>query len=146
MENREIKHPFWADEEKTKIICQFHYASGEVMEASVMDTDEGNPDWAEIIETFGIEGIDKSTEKYANEQKRVRDQKNAEQKERIETDEAGILFAAKLDAFEIAEVKASKDRTMKARIRKAANFMEVTVLTSILVMKEMDNGETKKTK
>ena len=80
------------------------------------------------------------------EQKKIRAQQNAETKERIETDEAGILFAAKLDAFEIAEVKASKDRTMKARIRKAANFMEVTVLTSILVMKEMDNGETKKTK
>lgn len=146
MENREIKHPFWADEEKTKIICQFHYSSGEVMEASVMDTDAGNPDWAEIIETFGIEAIDKSTEKYANEQNKIRDLKNAERKEKVETDVAGALFAAKLDAFEIAEVKASKDRTMKSRIRKAANFMEVTVLASILVMKEMNNGETKKTK
>ena len=62
MTNRTIKHPFWADETKTKIVCQFHYDSGEVLEASVMDTEDGNPDWAEIIETFGMEELDAAKE------------------------------------------------------------------------------------
>ena len=142
MTNRTIKHPFWADETKTKIVCQFHYDSGEVLEASVMDTEDGNPDWAEIIETFGMEELDAATEKFASERKRHKEIEEAQKKEAVEVDMAGALFNAKLGAFEIEEVKSSKDRVLKSRIRKAKNIMEVMVLTSALVTKEMNNGES----
>jgi len=142
MTNRTIKHPFWADETKTKIVCQFHYDSGEVLEASIMDTEDGNPDWAEIIETFGMEELDAATEKFASERKRHKEIEEAQKKEAVEVDMAGGLFNAKLEAFEIEEVKSSKDRVLKSRIRKAKNIMEVMVLTSALVTKEMNNGES----
>lgn len=142
MTNRTIKHPFWADETKTKIVCQFHYDSGEVLEASIMDTEDGNPDWAEIIETFGMEELDVATEKFASERRRHKEIEEAQKKEAVEVDMAGALFNAKLEAFEIEEVKSSKDRVLKSRIRKAKNIMEVMVLTSALVTKEMNNGES----
>ena len=99
MENREIKYPIWANEEKTKIKCKFHYENGEKLEASVMDTEEGNPDWAELMETFGVEGIDASHEIYLEERKKAAELHEAQKKEKAETDKASILFAAKLEAF-----------------------------------------------
>ena len=60
---RIIKYPRWGNTEKTHIICQFHYDDGRVLTASVTDTEEGNPDWKEILETFTIENIDENTER-----------------------------------------------------------------------------------
>ena len=47
-----------------------------------------------------------------------------------------ILFSAKLEAFEIEEIKNSKNRKLKSRIRKAKNIMEVTAFTAALLISE----------
>lgn len=139
---REIKHPFWANDEKTQIICQFHYSDGRVLEAAVSDTEEGNPDWKEIIDTFGIEAIDASTEKFATERENARKLKEQQQKESEDRAKADALFTVKLEAFEIPEIKNSKDRISKSNIRKAKSIMEVQVLTTALYLKELENGDT----
>ena len=123
MEIRKIKHPIWQNEEKTRIKCQFHYEDGSHAEASVMDTEEGNPDWAELMETFGVEGVDASHAIYLEERA-----KSAELHE----------------ADKIDEVKSSKDRTLKSRIRKASSLMEISTFTALLVMKEIDANEKAK--
>ena len=143
MKNREIKYPIWANEEKTQVKCRFYYEDGSTVEASVMDTEEGNPDWAEIMETFGVKGVDESHEMHLAEREKQRELHEAQKKEHIETEKASILFSAKLEAFEIDEVKTSKDRVMKSRIRKAGSIIEVSALTAVLIMKEIDNEETK---
>ncbi len=145
MENREIKYPIWANEEKTKVKCQFHYENGDRLEASVMDTEAGNPDWAELMETFGVEGIDASHAIHLEERKKAAELHEANKKEKEETEKASILFAAKLEAFEIDEVKASKDRALKSRIRKASSIMEITTFTTLIIMKELDTDEKSKT-
>ena len=82
---REIKYPIWENEEKTKIRCKFHYENGEEFEASITDTEEGNPDWAEIMETFGVKGVDESHEKHLAEREKQRELHEAHKKEKIET-------------------------------------------------------------
>ena len=144
MEIRKIKHPIWQNEEKTRIKCQFHYEDGSHAEASVMDTEEGNPDWAELMETFGVEGVDASHAIHIEERKKAAELHEAQKKEKEETEKASILFTAKLEAFEIDEVKASKDRTLKSRIRKASSLMEISTFTALLVMKEIDANEKAK--
>ena len=47
------------------------------------------------------------------------------------------IFKIKLQAFEIEEVKNSKNRELKAKIRKAGTFMEVLAYTSALVNSEL---------
>jgi hypothetical protein len=139
---REIKHPYWANTEKTQVICQFHYEDGRILEASVMDTEEGNPDWAEIMDTFGVEGIDKATEDFGNERREAKEQQEARAKEAAEREKNDALFNIKLEVFEIPEIKDSTDREMKSRIRKAKTLTEVQIFASVLMMKELDNGAT----
>lgn len=139
---REIKHPYWGNLEKTQVICQFHYEDGRVLEAAVQDTDEGNPDWAEIMETFGIEGVDAETEKFGNERREVKEKQEAQAREQADRDKNDFLFNTKLEVFEIPEIKNSTNRKMKSRIRKAKTLTEVQIFASVLMMKEIDNGAT----
>jgi hypothetical protein len=96
------------------------------------------------METFGVEGIDASHAIYVEEREKAAELHEAQKKEKAETEKASILFAAKLEAFEIDEVKASKDRTLKSRIRKASSLMEISAFTSLLIMKELDTNEKDK--
>ena len=67
---RTIKEPYWSSEIKDQVICQFHYEGGPMIVAAVSDTEKGNPDWKEIMETFTEEEINKNTKKYGDEHKR----------------------------------------------------------------------------
>ena len=135
---RIIKNPWWGNEEKTIVRCQFFMENGEILEASVSDTEEGNPDWYEIMETFGVEDIDKRTQAFIDtheEQHRKEKEWKKDQQERQKSD---ALFAVKLEAFEMDLIKNSKNRELKSMIRKAKSIMEVTVYAGVLVMKELE--------
>lgn len=137
---REIKHPVWMNKEKTQVKCMFEYEGGGRFEAVVSDTAEGNPDWEEIMETFGIEAIDDFTQKLEDDRLERHNRHKQEYKDHEERQKNEVLFACKLEAFEIPEVRASSNREMKAKIRKAKSLVEVQSYTTILLMKELENA------
>ena len=59
---RTIKNPYWGNDQKTQVICEFHFENGPIQTAAVSQTKEGNPDWQEIFTKFTPEEIDKLTE------------------------------------------------------------------------------------
>jgi|TARA_X000001036_G_scaffold439984_1_gene493502 hypothetical protein len=136
---RTIKEPYWSNEKKDQVICQFHYESGPMVIAAVSDAEKGNPDWKEIMETFALEEIDKNTEKIIDEHKRKSDVTKEENKDKKEKQSSDVLFNSKLEAFEIDIIKNSKNRKLKSRIRKAKNLTEVIAFSSALISKEIDN-------
>ena len=139
---REIKFPYWSRDDRTQVVCQFHYEDGTVLEASVMDTEEGNPDWKEIMETFTIEEIDATTNRMKEEEAEQKARKRKEEEERKERMKTDALFAMKLEAFEIPYIRESKNRKLKAKIRKARNHTEVNAYTTILLMEEIKNEQS----
>lgn len=136
---REIKHPVWVNKEKTQVQCIFEYEGGGSFEAVVSDTAEGNPDWEEIMETFGVEEIDNLTQKLEDHRLQKHNERKQQVEDHREREKNEALFACKLEAFEIPEVKASSNREMKAKIRKAKSIVEVQSYTTILLMKELEN-------
>ena len=137
--NRTIENPYWANKEKQHVIAEFVYPdTGKRVTASIMN-DGTNRDFDELLKKYSIEQID------ANTKKRV-DDRNEQIKHNIERQKVDRtrmqqeqLFAAKLDAFEIDSVKASKNRELKSKIRKAKNIMEVTAYTVMLLQQEEAN-------
>ena len=59
---RTIQNPYWGNNSKTQVICEFNYEGGPIVTAAVSDTKEGNPDWKEIMEKWTIEDLDKLTD------------------------------------------------------------------------------------
>lgn len=139
--NRTIKDVRWANDRKSQIFCRFHYDDGRIVEAYISDTDQGNPDWKEIMETFGQKILDENTQVYLRNINRKRDIERQKQKEREEVLKNEMLFNAKLEAFSMEEIKTSKNTELKSKIRKAKSMMEIQAYSSALVAMELMKNE-----
>ena len=134
--NRTIENPYWANKEKQHVIAEFVYPdTGKRVTASIMN-DGTNRDFDELLKKYSVEQIDANTKKRLddrNEQIKHNIERQKVDRTRMQQEQ---LFAAKLDAFEIDCVKASKNRELKSKIRKAKNIMEVTAYTVMLLQQE----------
>lgn len=134
---RKIINPRWANEDKTMILATFKYDDGREMVASISNVaDTLNPDWKEIMETFGEEILDKNAGD-ALESHMKRKLERAE-RAKIDQDRAQkeALFNLKAEAFDMELVKNSKNRDVKNKIRRAGTQTEVLVYTALLHMLE----------
>jgi hypothetical protein len=110
------------------------------------DNGNSNPDWEEIMTTIGEEKIAENTNK-RNERK-VKEREAIEQ-EKIEREKVVTLqelFETKIQAFEIEAIKNSKNRELKAKLRKAANKVEVYIYSMMIVMEELNNEKQEESK
>jgi hypothetical protein len=147
---KKIINPVWANIEKTHVMCMFEYEDGTSVTASVMNTPDGennNPDWDAVFE----EHTEKSITEFSDKQERNIYQAAAqpivnEQPRDTQRDMNEMLFQAKLDAFEIEEVKNSKNRTLKSKVRKAKTLLEVTAFTAAIIVGSVSAPTTKKKK
>jgi hypothetical protein len=68
--------------------------------------------------------------------------KMTDKQQRLEKEKAEQLqklFEAKIQAFEVEEIKNSKNRILKAKLRKAKNLIEVNIYSMMIVMEELQN-------
>ena len=138
-ENKKIKDPYYADKSSNLIVCDFVYEDGTSATVSIGNTPEGekdNPDWKQVFREFTHEEIKANTKvkedaHHANQAVRA-----AEQKAEIDKAKNEALFAAKVDSFEIPEIKASKNRALKSKVRKATNMIEIMAYSAAIIIEE----------
>lgn len=147
MMKREWKdNAFWDNDEKTRAKAILVLSSEDGVETSQVVTvnqfdDDGsvNPDWIELMEQWGVDHITKNTEQ------RIEQKEKEAQEERVrkEQQEKAIhlekLFNAKLQAFEVEEVKQSKNRALKTKLRRAKSIIEVNIYAMMIVMEQIEN-------
>lgn len=144
--SRTYRNAVWANEAKDRINCQIVVnlddGSTQIFEAMVSQTEQGNPDWDAIMEKFGEEALDNATTEELKQKNIEREKRSKDNEERIKREaefkRQEDLFAIKLEAFELEEVKNSTNRELKAKIRKSKTAMEVQAYTTILLMKELE--------
>lgn len=95
------------------------------------------PNYREVVEQIGIMTIDKNTEERKVKKQREEQERRASHEQKKKTSELEHLFGLKLKAFEIDEIKNSKDRNLRSKIRRAKNEVEMNALAAILIAKEM---------
>lgn len=142
---KKILNPYWGDDAHTQIVCEFKYEDGRIVTASITNTEDGednNPDWDQVFEEHSEADIDKRTEKNLNDKHESETNMLIKMKDDKEKKKNEDIFQAKIDAFQIEEVKSSKDRAMKAKIRKAKTLIEVVAYSTILIMEASDKSET----
>ena len=97
---------------------------------TTLQTSEGTPHWDEYFTKFTKESVDQRTEEH---HKTRLAEKEKDAKHRQKLDEMKALFTAKLQAFEIPEVKNCEEKELRSRIRKAKNPIEVTALVAVIM-------------
>lgn len=133
---RTFQEPYWVNDSKKSVIVKIVY-DDDVIDTAHINKEADNPDWQDLLNTFSLQDIDESTQKLdeeLEEQRKMREESIKDSKQREEGD---AIFNAKLAIFEIDEIKNSKNRTLKSKIRKAKSVVEAQTYASVLIMKEM---------
>lgn len=132
---REIINPHWINNARTVLAAEFRYADGTVSNAVISQSDN-NPDYDEIIRTFGVDVVEANTKE--NIQKVARTQYEQQAKEQALRDKKvqEDLFAMKLKAFELDVVKDSTNTALKSKIRRSKSDFEVIAYTAALILSE----------
>lgn len=135
---RQIINPRWGNGEKTLIIAGFRYDDGKEVVASITNVEGAppNPDWTEIIETFGTDVLDSNSEKSLidhTKRKQLKSEIKAIEEERLARE---ALFNVKAEIFDMETVKNSTNREIKNKIRRATTINEAQIYAAVLHMLE----------
>lgn len=145
---RWMDNAFWETDEKEKLNCILEIADDvnretrQVMLLSRFDKDgKENELFNEVIEALGTESIDRNTE-----ERKVRKKAEKEEDKQRETEHARArklekLFNYKLEVFETEEIKNSKNRKLKSKLRRAKSEVEVNLYAIMLMQYEMELKE-----
>lgn len=143
-----MDNAFWETDEKEKLNCILEIADDvnretrQVMLLSRFDKDgKENELFNEVIEALGTESIDRNTE-----ERKVRKKAEKEEDKQRETEHARArklekLFNYKLEVFETEEIKNSKNRKLKSKLRRAKSEVEVNLYAIMLMQYEMELKE-----
>jgi len=105
---------------------------------------EDSREWKDFFHKFTIEEIDAFTDTHRgqreargprpNQEQEIRKREDKQSGERKKAaDELETLFRAKLEAFEIPEVRDSENRELRSRIRKSKSLTEISAVVSALM-------------
>ena len=143
-----MDNAFWETDEKKQLNCILELIDDggreqrQVMLLNRHDQDgTENELFNEVIEARGEEEIDKNTE-----ERKTRKAAEAEEKKQRDVEHARArkledLFNYKLEVFETEEIKESKNRKMKAKIRRAKSKIEVNLYAMMLLQEELEEKE-----
>ena len=144
-----LDNAFWETPKKQILNAISEEVIGNKTKRHVHKLDKLNPDgtenelFSEVVAFLGVESIDESSKKRLKKkqaeaelekQKRLREQ-TAKKLEK--------LFEYKLETFEIPEIKDSKNRTLKSKLRRSKSVPEVNLYAMLLLQESIGDVGTK---
>lgn len=143
-----MDNAFWETDEREMLNCILEIeddvgrVTRQVMKLRRLD-EEGNenPDFIEVVEALGEESITANTEERNARKKREAEEEKQRELEHAKARKLEQLFNYKLEAFEVEDIKNSKNRQLKSKLRRAKNKVEVDLYAIMIVMEEMKRRE-----
>lgn len=137
-----LDNAFWETEEKNQLNCILEIVDDEgrdirqVMKLNRTERD-GSPNemFDEVVATLGEERIDEETQQRVERKKAEAEEHKQRELEHQKARKLEKLFNYKLEAFEVEEIKNSKNRKLKGKLRRAKSRIEVD-LYSIMILQE----------
>lgn len=142
-----MDNAFWETEEKKQLNCILELVDDAGRETrQVMLLNRHNKDgeenelFNEVVDALGEELIQQNTD-----ERKVRKAAQAEERKQRDVEHARArkleeLFNYKLEIFETEEIKNSKNRKLKAKIRRAKSKVEVNLWAMKLLEEALDDG------
>lgn len=140
-----LKNAFWETPQKKILnaICEFEEDGGrqirQVMKMSkyINGTEDMNPDFVECLEFLGEEAIDESTAERKSRKLSELETEKARQLEEQRARKMEEIFEYKLQLFEVPEIKNTKLREYRAKLRRAKSIPEANIWSMIIMKHEL---------
>lgn len=146
-----MDNAFWETDEKNELNCILELIDDVGRETrQVMKLkrtgDDGLPNelFEEVVDTLGEESIDKNTVDRRERKKAEAEEKKRRDLEHNKARKLEVLFNHKLELFEIDQIKDSKNRALKGKIRRAKSRIEADMYAMELVKYENELAESAK--
>ena len=138
MERTWKDNAFWETPKKKILNCISKHLSpeGKVV-THVLKLQEGNPLFKECIDFLGEEAIDASTEERKERKSREAKVKLETEKELQKARNLEKLFKYKLETFEIPEIKLTKNRKLKSKLRRSKSIPEVNLYAMMILQESL---------
>jgi hypothetical protein len=141
---RYLDNAFWEVPDKSVLKCiRITDLDGErtkkdiLTVKKIMGDGSLNPQYKEVVDAVGMNVIDRYTQQRQEEKELKRKEHEIKKEQEAQANMLEGLFSAKLRAFEIDEVKNSKNKPLRSRIRRAKNEMELNALVTLIIGEEM---------
>lgn len=139
-----MNHAFWENYQKDRItgILVIKGSNGkettqQLTISKFAEDGSVNPDFQEIVDQLGTDRIDENTNNRARRKAVEAKQRYLREQHKKKQAQLAELFDAKLQAFEIEEIKNSTNRELKAKIRKSKNILELQIYAQMLLREEL---------
>ena len=134
------KDAFWETPKKTVLNCISEQEEGNKKIRQVHKLVDSDPLFKECVDALTPEHIDENTKQRVahkfEEQKKQKELKESKEKAK----KMEVLFNYKLETFEVEEIRLSKNRELKSKLRRAKSIPEVN-LWALKIMDDYLNSE-----
>ena len=97
----------------------------------------------EVIEYLGMDMIDESSKKRLEKKQAEAELEKQKKLEQERAKKLEQLFEYKLETFEIPEIKESKNRLLKSKLRRSKSIPEVNLYAMMIVKDALEDDNTK---
>ena len=143
-----LDNAFWETPKKQLLNAISETVDGNKTKRQVHKLQKTNPDgtpnevFLEVIEFLGEDKIDESSAKRLAKKQAEQDLEKQKKLEQERSKKLEKLFQYKLETFEIEEIKQSKNRALKSKLRRSKSIPEVNLYAILIIQDNLANEGT----
>ena len=95
----------------------------------------------ECVEELTLEFIDKTTDERVNKKFKEQEQQRQLEINKRKAERLEQLFNYKLETFEVEDIKESKNRILKSKLRRSKSIPEVNLYAIMIIQDKLENDK-----
>ena len=142
-----LDNAFWHNEEKELVEAILVISDDEGREINQVLTlrkfdeiGDINPDFVELLDQVGEEKIDANTAERKVQKAEEAEIQEQKQKAEQQARELEVLFDAKIKVLEVEQIKNTTNKTLKSKLRRSKNMIELNMYAQLILMEELGLG------
>ena len=136
-----IKDAFWETPTKELLNCISEHKEGFKDVRQVHKLKRGAPLFDECVKSLTEKHIDVNTDRRVNKKFKEQEQQRQLELNRRKAEKLEQLFNYKLETFEVEDIKESKNRILKSKLRRSKSIPEVNLYAIMILQDKLENDK-----
>ena len=136
-----IKDAFWETPSKELLNCISEHKEGFKDVRQVHKLKRGDPLFDECVKSLTEKHIDVNTDRRVNKKFKEQEQQRQLELNRRKAEKLEQLFNYKLETFEVEDIKESKNRILKGKLRRSKSIPEVNLYAIMILQDKLENDK-----
>ena len=134
-----MKDAFWETPSKELLNCISEHKEGFKDVRQVHKLKRGDPLFDECVEALTEKHINVNTDRRVDKKFKEQEQKRQLELNRRKAQKLEQLFNYKLEIFEVEDIKESRNRILKSKLRRSKSIPEVNLYAMMILQDKLEN-------